>query len=155
MKDQTLIHPDRVWAAGKAVLSAPISVALISCFFVCSAVSLPARTSDSATPWWPQEYRVIRNETERTLTLSTLYYQVVHDLARGGTISRIRYLNGQADNLLLEPFRMSILLTDGKTEFSDAEAAPDEVDSRRAGKTVTVTTSRSSKTFSMSKLIRN
>ena len=141
MKDQNLIHPDRVWAAGKAVLSAPISVALISCFFVCSAVSLPARTSDSATPWWPQEYRVIRNETERTLTLSTLYYQVVHDLARGGTISRIRYLNGQADNLLLEPFCMSVLLSDGKTEFSDAEAAPDEVDSSRAGKTVTVTTS--------------
>ena len=50
---------------------------------------------------WPRDYSVARDEASGRLVLSTPYYEVVHDLKRGGAICAIRYSHGRAENLLV------------------------------------------------------
>ncbi len=70
--------------------------------------SAPSEPGTKAT--WPQEYTVRKDEQNRQWVLSTPYYSVHHDLAKGGTISRISYVHGCAPNLLLNPFASSLEL---------------------------------------------
>lgn len=63
--------------------------------------------------WWPQEYSVLRDEASGTITVSTSYYTIVHDLKKGGVITKIKYTNGKANNLLLKPLETSVRIADG------------------------------------------
>ncbi len=66
---------------------------------------------------WPREYSVDHDEANGTLALLTPYYTVVHDLKRGGVITRISYTNGAASNLLKEPITASIKLRAKKLPY--------------------------------------
>jgi hypothetical protein len=63
---------------------------------------------------WPQSTAVKRDDAAGTLTLSTLYYAVTHDLKKGGAIVKISYTNGRAANLLVQPIETSVELEDKK-----------------------------------------
>ena len=57
---------------------------------------------------WPQGYSAVRDDQSGTLTLSTRYYTIVHDLKKGGTISKISHTHGRVDNLLKLPIQTQI-----------------------------------------------
>jgi hypothetical protein len=61
---------------------------------------------------WPQKTSVARDDAAGTLTLSTPYYAVIHDLKKGGAISKIAYRNGRAANLLVQPIEASVQIED-------------------------------------------
>ena len=66
----------------------------------------PAPLEDHGT--WPREQAVQRDDAAGLLTLSTPFYEVQHDLRRGGAIARIRYPHGRASNLLVRPLEARI-----------------------------------------------
>ena len=60
--------------------------------------------------WWSQEYTVHRDDAKGTLVLSTPYYKILHDLKKGGAISKISLTHGKAENLLVQPIETSVQL---------------------------------------------
>lgn len=96
-----------------------------------AALLVPAAVLVSAPPaetkgHWPQKISVARDDAAGTLTLSTPYYAVTHDLKRGGAISRIAYRHGRADNLLVQPVETSVQLDDpnAAAPYSGPESLP-------------------------------
>ena len=77
-----------------------------------------AQSGQSLPGCWPQEYSVQQDDRTGMLTLSTPYYAVQHNLKKGGAISKIRYIHGKVDNLLVYPIKTSIQTEDGTT-FDD------------------------------------
>lgn len=71
---------------------------------------LDASADGQPRGWVPQSYTVERDDAAGKLILSTRYYQVEHDLKRGGAISNIRYTHGQSRNLLLQPIGTQVHL---------------------------------------------
>lgn len=71
--------------------------------------------------WTPQPYSVQRDEANGTLTFSTRYYTVQHDLKRGGAISKICYAHGKSGNLLLRPIEASVRLKKGESPTDEQE----------------------------------
>lgn len=113
---------------------------------------------DEATPasgetpsWWPQSYVVKRDHATGKLMVSTRYYQVEHDLRKGGTITKIHYTYGKAPNLLLRPLAASVQIRGSEPageitanevrhyRFTDSEDASASVTADKAGKWETVT----------------
>lgn len=85
------------------------------CILVTRFASLAAAQASAAAPsernapdCWPQEYSIQRDDKSGTLTLSTPYYTVQHNLKKGGAISKIGYTHGRLDNLLVEPITTSV-----------------------------------------------
>lgn len=91
-------------------LSGKISGFVITLFVMASALfpAPPAETKGH----WPQKTSVLRDDASATLTLSTPFYAVTHDLKRGGAISKIVLMNGRASNLLVQPIETSIQIED-------------------------------------------
>ena len=90
---------------------------------------------------WPQEYTVKRDETSGTLTLSTPYYVVQHDLKQGGAIKTVKLIYGKSENLLVQPAECSISVTgkNGGTYGDLKDTAPKvTVDGNGNTRTVTV-----------------
>lgn len=52
---------------------------------------------------WPQAYTVKRDQEAGSLSLSTPFYVIEHDLKQGGAIRRITLTHGRAANLLVLP----------------------------------------------------
>jgi hypothetical protein len=110
-----------------------------------SAVPSPQGTVDPRG-WTPQPYFIQRSDAEGTLTLSTRYYTVQHDLKKGGAISKIHYTHGRSENLLLRPIEASIRskksssLTDEQQErlrpdlFSDVNNSSPTISVSKSGK---------------------
>lgn len=70
----------------------------------------PQATTEGPRGWVPQPYHVQRDEQAGTLTLSTRYYTIEHNLKKGGAISKISYTHGQSKNLLLRPIEAWVRL---------------------------------------------
>jgi len=83
---------------------------------------------------WPQAYLVQQNKRAGLLTLSTPYYEVQHDLKKGGTISQIRLTNGKATNLLVQPMQTAVK-DDHDTVFSDLNDGSPRMKLARNGQT--------------------
>jgi len=81
-------------------------------------------------------YTVERNE--KTITLSTAYYTIEHNLKKGGAISRITLTHGKADNLLAAPVKTSVQNAAGDI-FDDLNNAEAVVSYRKDGKTEIIT----------------
>jgi len=74
----------------------------------------------------PGQMTVRREETH--IVVSTPYYAVRHDLARGGAVCDIRYPNGTNENLLVEPMSCAITTADGDAGvFTDLHEASPQV----------------------------
>jgi hypothetical protein len=82
---------------------------------LCLSAALPGQNPPSA---WPQTYSVQRDEVAGLLTLTTPYYQLQHDLKRGGIIARIKLAYGEATNLLVQPLETR-LRDEKETLFTD------------------------------------
>jgi hypothetical protein len=90
-----------------------------------SALPLAASESPPELPsTWPQAYSVERNQAAGSLTLSTPYYTVQHDLNKGGAIASIRLTHGKASNLLIQPFETRVRDAAGKLYSDLAEPSP-------------------------------
>ncbi|HUU29835.1 MAG TPA: DUF6259 domain-containing protein [archaeon] len=93
-------------------------------FSVLLSVPTLAAQQEKLPGCWPQEYTVQHDPTAGLLTLSTPYYQVVHDLRAGGVISKIIYTHGRAGNLLVKPIESRVRLADeNRTSLGDIHAA--------------------------------
>ena len=79
-----------------------------------------------------------RDDTAGRLTLSTPYYSVRHDFARGGAITHLRLLHGKASNLLVRPIGTRVQNERG-ARFSDLRDAAARVSHRHDGTKETVT----------------
>ena len=60
--------------------------------------------------WWPQSYRVERDEAGGKLVFSTPYYRFRHNLKQGGVIDSISLTHGRAANLLVRPVETRVRL---------------------------------------------
>ncbi|MGD0091491.1 MAG: DUF6259 domain-containing protein, partial [Planctomycetota bacterium] len=104
--------------------------------------SAPGLAADQPGPkagsTWPQAYSVQEDQAAGTLTLSTPYCTVEHDLKKGGAISRIKLTHGRAANLLVRPIETRILDADGAV-LSDLNDAAPQVTHRQAGLNTVVT----------------
>jgi hypothetical protein len=87
---------------------------LLSCTFL-----LNAQLPDTLVPWWPQKYRVTLDKEKNVLSLNTPYYVIEQSLAAGGNISKVKYINGKVENLLIEPMGVKINDAGAKEEYSD------------------------------------
>src|SRR5512143_4146122 len=81
-----------------------LPVIILFCLACCALAPAQQRG------WWPQSYKVDRDEAAGTLVLSTPYYTFEHDLKKGGALSRITLTNGKAKNLLVSPVESRIRL---------------------------------------------
>lgn len=87
---------------------------------------------------WPQPYSVQRNESAGILTLRTPYYQIEHDLRKGGVLSRIRLQHGRSGNLLAAPVGCRVRDMNGAVMVDLLDAKP-QVTHRRDGRNEIVT----------------
>jgi hypothetical protein len=71
--------------------------------------------------WTPQPYTLRRNDQAGTLTLSTRYYTIEHQLNKGGAISKINYAHGNSANLLLRPIEARVRLKVEQTATDEEE----------------------------------
>jgi hypothetical protein len=86
----------------------------------------PAATSGALFPsTCPQPLQVLRDTKSNRLIISNAYYQVDHDLKRGGAISRIRLTHGKAENLLMHPLEASIASEKGGIFVNVNDPAPE------------------------------
>ncbi len=99
----------------------------------CSGLSLTA-ASPGLESTWPREYSVRRDDAAGVLSLSTPYYEVQHDLRRGGAIRVIRLTHGQATNLLVEPIVARIQDEAGACWTDLNDPAPQVTHRREAGR---------------------
>ncbi|MCW5980759.1 MAG: hypothetical protein KIT09_21945 [Bryobacteraceae bacterium] len=83
-----------------------------------AAMAIPGAALERQRPWWPQPYKV--NRAAASLTLSTPYFTIEHDLKKGGAISRISLTHGKAQNLLAAPLATGVRLQTGDVSPSDA-----------------------------------
>lgn len=76
---------------------------------------------------YPENLQVEHDTESKKVVVSNRFYEVQHDVARGGAISSIRYTQASDTNLLREPMHSSVTLGDG-TRLSDvAECSPEVV----------------------------
>lgn len=107
--------------------------------------------SEEIPAWWPQSYVVERDDALGKLVVSTRYYQVEHDLRKGGAVSKIHCTYGKAPNLLLQPLAASVQIRGNEPaggitakeirhrQFTDTDDASASVSAEKAGKWETVT----------------
>jgi hypothetical protein len=102
---------------------------------LASALCLNA-ASEKQTPTgtWPQTYSVQRDNAAGILTLNTPYYEVRHDLRKGGAIASIRLTHGHAPNLLAQPLGTRVCDETG-TVFADVNDPAARVSHRKDGST--------------------
>ena len=100
---------------------------------VLSNSGLRAQELRTNTGCWPQEYSVVENDSEGTLTLSTPYYSVSHSLTQGGAIFSIGYTHGRAGNLLRSPVVTTLRLDSGLS-CSDVYDTTPLITHERSGK---------------------
>ena len=87
---------------------------LFGCSWISALLLLSGLPSDAAespqalSSTWPQTYSVQQDKAAGSLTLSTPYYTVQHDLKRGGAIASIHLTHGRASNLLVLPFETRV-----------------------------------------------
>ena len=93
-----------------------LPVIILFCLACCALAPAQQRG------WWPQSYKVDRDEAAGTLVLSTPYYTFEHDLKKGGALSRITLTNGKAKNLLVSPVESRIRLMVRPEGAQDAQA---------------------------------
>jgi len=93
-------------------------------------------SQDEPGSYWPGEYAVNRNG--KTITLSTDYYTIEHNLKKGGAISRITLTHGKAGNLLAEPVKTSVQNAAGDV-FDNLNNAKAVVSHHKDGKTEVIT----------------
>jgi hypothetical protein len=86
---------------------------------------------------WPQEYSVVEDDSDGTLTLATPYYSVSHSLIQGGAIFEIRYTHGRVVNLLKSPVVTALHLDSGVSCSDLYDTAP-LITHERSGKFVKV-----------------
>lgn len=131
-------------------------IGLLFLALVCPG-PLAAQAPPKAKSWWPQDYSVRRDDAAGTLTLSTPYYTIRHDLKKGGAIDTISLTHGKAPNLILRPLETSIRLKMASSSvpaepaagqrggprvqdtFSDLNAAAPSVAHAKDGQSVVVT----------------
>ena len=87
---------------------------------------------------FPENYEVERDDSARIVRLKTRFYEVTHDLAKGGAISAIVLLRGTGQNMLTEPISCSVTTSDWKTTLSDVNAPATECEILREGKYATL-----------------
>ncbi len=105
----------------------PFLASLCACLMplLVSTLRLDAAPKEPETPaTWPQAYSVQRDSGSGLLTLSTPYYQVQHDLKRGGAISSIRLAHGRATNLLVQPIAARVRDDQGAVFTELPDSAP-------------------------------
>jgi hypothetical protein len=108
---------------------------LLSCTFL-----LNAQLPDTLVPWWPQKYRVTLDKEKNVLSLNTPYYVIEQSLAAGGNISKVKYINGKVENLLIEPMGVKINDAGAKEEYSDLVDNPAQINFEDYGNSVRVIT---------------
>ena len=115
------------------------SCRLISTLLLLAGLPSVAAESPQVLPsTWPQAYSVQMNTAAGSLTLSTPYYTVQHDIKRGGAIASIRLTHGKASNLLVLPFETRVRDAAGKL-YSDLAKPALSVTPRLDGSNVWVT----------------
>ncbi len=73
-----------------------------------------------------------------TLTLSTPYYAIQHNLKKGGAIAKIKYTHGKVDNLLVQPVETSVR-NEADIVFDDLHCPAARLSCTETGKTKIVT----------------
>jgi len=98
------------------------ALGIISTWCLLLAVAVASEPAPQVSSTWPQPYAVKKEAGE--LILSTPYYEMAHDLKRGGAITRIRLTHGRAANLLVWPLETRVVTADGVilTDITDAHA---------------------------------
>ncbi len=76
-----------------------------------------ARPEAGPRSTWPRFYTVQRDEAEGVLRLRTDYYVFEHNLRKGGALSRVRLVHGQAPSLLVSPVEARV--RQGTVELAD------------------------------------
>lgn len=79
---------------------------------------------------WPEPYQVEENRDTGVLVLRTPFYEVQHDLRKGGAIQSIRDFHTSGENLLLAPIGCEVNVV-GSAAFSDLADASARVDVKR------------------------
>ncbi|MDP2982345.1 MAG: DUF6259 domain-containing protein [Candidatus Latescibacter sp.] len=111
--------------------------AIFACLSLCFPVMATAQPGQSLPGCWPQEYTVQRDDTAGTLTLSTPFYTIQHNLKKGGALSSIKYAYGHAASLILQPVETSVQTSGGS--YSDLSNSGPVVNQVKKGNYVTVT----------------
>ena len=70
---------------------------------------------------WPEGYEVERDSVNHLLRLKTRFYEVEHDLSKGGAIRSIVIRHGTGRNLLEAPMACSVV-TDEGAALSDVQS---------------------------------
>lgn len=97
--------------------------------------TLPPLPVDGTTP---ENYEVERDDPAGTVRLKTRFYEVTHDLTKGGAISSIILFRGTGENMLTEPISCAVTTADWKTTLSDVNAPALECEITRDGKYATL-----------------
>jgi hypothetical protein len=126
---------------GEAITNKPLTrtpTMLFGCSWISALLLLSGLPSDAAespqalSSTWPQTYSVQQDKAAGSLTLSTPYYTVQHDLKRGGAIASIHLTHGRASNLLVLPFETRVQDAAGKL-YSDLTKPASRVTTRQDG----------------------
>ena len=88
---------------------------------------------------WPEPYRVAEDRAAGVIALSTPFYEVEHDLSRGGAIRCVRYPQASGENLLLSPMGCEVAVAGAGAPLSTLADAQARVDVARDGDVVRVT----------------
>ncbi len=104
------------------------------CIWVCWLTVFLTSRSDGVpvASTWPQDYSVQRDDLAGVLSLRTPFYEVVHDLKRGGAIAAIRLTHGLATNLLTHPMEARLRNADDVL-FRDALDSEATVSNHKEG----------------------
>jgi len=100
--------------------------------FLCALRSSASESPETLPSTWPRAYLLQRDRAAGTLTLSTPFYTVGHDLKKGGAISSIRLTHGQASNLLVRPIETRVQDIAGN-HYSDLVRPASRVSTRKKG----------------------
>lgn len=89
-----------------------------------AATPVASAATEPVSSVWPQGYQVTRRSWAGRLVLSTPFYQVEHDLRRGGVLARIHLTHGKASNLLMAPLTCRIVDEEGRVHTDEMDRTP-------------------------------
>lgn len=88
---------------------------------------------------WPESYEIRRDAKAKTVSLRTRFYEVTHDLKKGGAISSIVLFRGTGKNMLVEPISCEVTSADWASSYSDVKGGEAKCEVRQDGDNAIVT----------------